>query len=266
MVGGRSGRPAPHRGQNRESTVTSSAADPVSLGSVRSGQSRDERLLGHLDPAHHLHPLLAFLLLLQQLALAGDVTAVALGEHVLADGPDRLAGDDARPDRGLDRHLELLPRDQLLQLGRDVDAVVVRLVLVHDGREGVHRLTVQQDVDLDQVGLLLAAGLVVQRRVPLGPALQLVEEVVDDLGHRQRVAQLDPVGRQVVHAEQVAPPALAQLHHRAHVVVRGEHGRPYHRLEDLGDPAGRVLARVGDGQLDRRPPGPRGRPRSARSR
>jgi hypothetical protein len=30
--------------------------------------------------------------------------------------PDRLAGDDARADRRLDRHLELLARDQLAQL------------------------------------------------------------------------------------------------------------------------------------------------------
>src|SRR3954469_271456 len=61
------------------------------------GQRGDEGLLGDLDPADHLHPLLAFLLLLEQLALAGDVTAVALGQHVLADRPDRLAGDDPRP-------------------------------------------------------------------------------------------------------------------------------------------------------------------------
>ena len=170
------------------------------VGGVRRGQRGDERLLRHLDPADHLHPLLAFLLLLQQLALAGDVTAVALGEHVLADGADRLAGDDPAADGGLDRHLELLARDQLAQLRRDRDAVVVRLVLVHDRGERVDRLAVQQDVDLDQLGRLLAAGLVVEAGVALGAALQLVEEVVDDLAERQRVAQLDPVGGQVVHA------------------------------------------------------------------
>jgi hypothetical protein len=44
-----------------------------------------------------LHALLAFLLLLEQLALARDVAAVALGEHVLAQRLDRLARDDAAP-------------------------------------------------------------------------------------------------------------------------------------------------------------------------
>ena len=44
----------------------------------------DERLLRHLHMAEHLHALLASLLLFEQLALTGDVAAVALGEHVLA--------------------------------------------------------------------------------------------------------------------------------------------------------------------------------------
>jgi hypothetical protein len=39
--------------------------------------------------------------------LAGDVAAVALGEHVLADGPDVLSCDDPRADRRLDGDLEL---------------------------------------------------------------------------------------------------------------------------------------------------------------
>src|SRR5437870_4436911 len=76
----------------------------------------DEGLLRHLNAAHHLHPFLAFFLLLEQLALAGDVTAVALREDVLADRADVLARDHPRPDRGLDRHLELLAGDQLAQL------------------------------------------------------------------------------------------------------------------------------------------------------
>src|SRR5690625_1910568 len=48
------------------------------------GQRGDEGLRRDLDPADVLHPLLALLLLLQELALTGAVTAVALGQHVLA--------------------------------------------------------------------------------------------------------------------------------------------------------------------------------------
>ncbi len=46
-------------------------------------ENGQERLLGDLHAAHLLHALLAGLLLLEQLPLARDVAAVALGEHVL---------------------------------------------------------------------------------------------------------------------------------------------------------------------------------------
>src|SRR5690242_7422793 len=101
---------------------------------VVAGEDGDEGLLRDLHGTHHLHPLLALLLLLQQLPLAGDVTAVALGEDVLADGADGLAGDHAGADGGLDRHLEGLPRDELAQLGDEPHAVRVRRVLVRDRR------------------------------------------------------------------------------------------------------------------------------------
>src|SRR5690606_30001437 len=159
---------------------------------VIAGEDGDEGLLRNLHGTHHLHPLLAFLLLLQQLPLTGDVTAVALGENVLADGADGLTGDDPRADGGLHRHLEVLPRDQLLQLGDQPYAVRVRLVLVGDRREGVHLVAVQQDVDLDQGAALLAGGLVVEGGVAARLGLQLVEEVEDDLRQRQGVADLDP--------------------------------------------------------------------------
>src|SRR4029453_16922188 len=120
------------------------------------GERRDEGFLRYLDPANHLHPLLAFFLLLQQLPFAGDVTAITLGEDVLAQGADALAGDDPRPDGSLDRHLKLLARNELFEPLRHRDAVGVRLVLVNDGAERVDRLTVEQDVDLHEGGRLLA--------------------------------------------------------------------------------------------------------------
>jgi hypothetical protein len=185
------------------------------LGGVGGRQSSDEGLLGHLDPADHLHALLALLLLLQELALARDVAAVALREDVLAHGADGLPRDDARADRGLDGHLELLPRDQLLELGGHHDAVGHRLVPVHDRAERVDRIAVQQDVDLDEVGLLLTDNVIVERGVAARARLELVEEVEDDLGERQRVAHLDTVLGQVVHPQQGAATLLAQFHHGA---------------------------------------------------
>ena len=146
----------------------------------------------------HLHPLLPLLLPLQQLALAGDVTAVA------------LASTSFRIARMVSRAITREPtaawigtsncwRGISLELLSQGNPVAVGAVAMHDRAGRRRRLAVQQDVHLDQVGLLLADRLVIEAGVPLGPGLQLIEEVEDDLGQRQRVPQLDPVRGQVVH-------------------------------------------------------------------
>src|SRR5258708_39822667 len=71
----------------------------------------EDRLLRPLDGAALLHAFASLLLLLEQLALARDVAAVALREHVLAASLHRFACDDARADRRLNRDVEELSRD-----------------------------------------------------------------------------------------------------------------------------------------------------------
>src|SRR3954451_22633387 len=111
----------------------------------------EERLLGYLYATDLLHPPLALLLPLQQLALARDVAAVALGGHVLAVGLDGLAGDDVGADRRLDGHVVLLAGDPLAQALHQRAAGGVGLLAVDDHRERVHRLAGEQDVELDHV-------------------------------------------------------------------------------------------------------------------
>src|SRR4029453_1252381 len=78
-------------------------------------QYGEERLLRNLDRADLLHPLLALLLLLQQLALAGDVAPVELRRHVLAERLDGFARDHVRTDGRLHGDVEELPRDRVLE-------------------------------------------------------------------------------------------------------------------------------------------------------
>ena len=47
-------------------------------------QHRQKSLLRNIDFPDPLHPLFAFLLLLQKLAFSRDIAAIALGEDVLA--------------------------------------------------------------------------------------------------------------------------------------------------------------------------------------
>src|SRR3954464_6784245 len=140
-------------------------------------QGGDECLLRDLDAANVLHALFALFLALEQLSFAADIAAVALGQHVLALGLHGLPGDDAPADSGLDGDVEHLSRDQLAQPGRHLASVLCGLVTVHDRAEGVDGDGVQQDVDLDEVGRDVTRRLVVERGVPLGAPLELVEEV-----------------------------------------------------------------------------------------
>lgn len=65
----------------------SDVADPVRIpGSAVHLEGGDERLLRDLDLAELAHALLALLLLVEELALAGDVAAVALGGDILRQG------------------------------------------------------------------------------------------------------------------------------------------------------------------------------------
>src|SRR3954447_17753401 len=145
-------------------------------------EHRQEGLLRDLDRTHPLHALLALFLLLEQLALAGDVATVALGEHVLAHRAHGFACDDVRADGGLDRDLEHLARDQLLESLCQGTPRRLGAVAMDDQRERVDRLAVDEDVDLDEVGRAIAELLVVHRRISLAAALHLVEVVVDELG------------------------------------------------------------------------------------
>src|SRR5439155_23599159 len=129
-----------------------SSCGPRSRARPSALEHREKRLLGDLDAAHLLHALLAFLLLLEQLALARDVAAIALGGDVLAHRLHRLARDDAAADGGLDGHLVQLPRDHAAQLLDERLAALVGLVTVDDGRERVDGDDGQKDIERHEDG------------------------------------------------------------------------------------------------------------------
>src|SRR2546429_2803325 len=83
--------------------------------------------------------------------LAGDVPTVTLGQHVLAHRPHGLARDHVRSDRGLNRNLEHLAGDELLELLDQRAAGGLRALAMDDERQGVHWLAVDHDVDLGEV-------------------------------------------------------------------------------------------------------------------
>src|SRR5437016_500946 len=74
-------------------TICSSMLESLFASDLQHGQ---EGFLRYFHRADLFHALLAGLLFLEEFALARDVAAVTLGEHVLAQRLDRGARDDVR--------------------------------------------------------------------------------------------------------------------------------------------------------------------------
>src|SRR5574343_363837 len=102
--------------------------------SVIDTQDSQEGLLRNLDATHLLHALLASLLLLQKLLLAGNVAAVTLGQHILAHRLDVFASNDVRANSSLNRHVVHLAGNQFAHLGCQFAATVLRIGAVYDQR------------------------------------------------------------------------------------------------------------------------------------
>src|SRR5215472_4191610 len=121
----------------RSARTLAASRAPSALLSLADVEDGEERLLRNLHGAHLLHPLLARLLLLQQLSLACDVAAVALREHVLPLRLHGLACDDPRADSSLDRDVEHLARDLLPESVDEQPTAVVGEVAMDNERQRV---------------------------------------------------------------------------------------------------------------------------------
>src|SRR5580658_6422877 len=88
-------------------------------------QHGKKSFLRNVHAADALHALLAFFLLFKKLALARDVSAVALGDHVLSNRADCFTCNHPAADGGLDGHLEHLARNQFAQAA---DQIVPSLI------------------------------------------------------------------------------------------------------------------------------------------
>ncbi len=91
-----------------------------------------------------------------------------------------------------------------------------------EGREGIGRLAVEEDVELHELRVLEPDDVVVEGGVALRNGLELVVEVEDNLGERHLVGKLKTVGRDVVLVYERAPLVEAEFHYRAVEVGLGD--------------------------------------------
>src|SRR6266404_5227380 len=140
---------------------------PCARASAIHLQRGDKGFLRDVDLAELPHLLLAFLLFLQKFSFTCDVAAVAFRGDVLAQGAHGFARDHLAADRRLDRNLEHVRRDQFLHLFDHDAAAAFRALAVHQHRQRIHRLVVDQDLHLHEVGRLVVGEMIVERGIAL---------------------------------------------------------------------------------------------------
>ena len=87
----------------------------------------------------------------------------------------------------------MLSGNEFLEALRHAQTVGVGLVLVDDRTESVNSVSVEENIDLDEVSDLLATLVVVKRGVAASARFEVVEEVEDDLREGKLVVQLDAI-------------------------------------------------------------------------
>ena len=115
-------------------------------------QNREKRFLWNFDIADLLHAFFTGFLFFQKLAFTRDIAAIAFGQHILAQGLDTFPGDNVRAYGGLNSDVEHLPGNQFAHFLREFPSAVLAARAMHNQRQGVYALAIDEDIQLDEIG------------------------------------------------------------------------------------------------------------------
>src|SRR5207253_10360892 len=120
---------------------------------------------------------------------AGGITSITLGRNVLPKSRDGLSCNDLSTNCRLNRDLEQMARDQILQALAHAAAARFGIGSVDDHAQRVDRLVVDEDAHLDEVALAVTELVIVEARIAAADRLQAVVEVEHHLVQRKLVAK-----------------------------------------------------------------------------
>src|SRR5262249_14315795 len=140
-------------------------------------QRGDEGFLRDLHLSELAHPLLSFLLLVEELALTGDVAAVAFRGDVFAQRTDRLARNHLAADRRLDRNLEEVARNEVLEFLAHRPAARLRALAIDDDGKRIDGIAIDEDRHLDEVALFVTLDVIIEARIAAADRFEPIVEV-----------------------------------------------------------------------------------------
>ena len=85
-------------------------------------------------------------------------------------------------------------------------------------RQGIYRLTIEQDVQLHQFGRTETVGMIVERSISFGDTLQLIIEIDNDFTQWHIIVYFHTVARNILLLHQFAALAKTKSHNRSDVV------------------------------------------------
>ena len=96
---------------------------------------------------------------------------------------------------------------------------------MHNRRQRIHRVAVQEDIHLHELRLLIIRQFIIQRSITLGRRFQAVKVVKNDFIERNMIGNHDAVGIEIVHVLEHAPLVLRNLHDCADKIIGHNHRR-----------------------------------------
>ncbi len=104
---------------------------------------------------------------------------------------------------------------------------------MHDQCQGIDLVAIDQYVQFDQVGRLVAIKMIIQRSIAAAGGLETVEEVQDHFVHRHVVTHLH-LAAEELHVALHATLLDAQGDDVTQVLLRHQNGRGDDRLAEVG--------------------------------
>src|SRR5690606_5841049 len=146
---------------------------------------------------------------------------------------DAFTGNDVGANGRLNGNIKHLPRNKPAHLAHHLSPAVPRIAAMHHHGQGVDAISIDENIDLDDVRWLLFLELVIHGGIASRHGFEAIKEVQHDLGKWHLITQMD-LPAVVAHVLLHAPLVQAKRHHRPDVFLGHEESERNYGFTDFG--------------------------------